>query len=140
MFFILANKPLKTNPGAKLFLCIAGFGATLIVFGVSKVFALSLAMLILGGAFDAVSVVIRSTILQLYTPDAMRGRVAALNTMFISSSNELGEVESGFTAKWMGTVPAVVFGGCMTLLVVGVTYFTAPKLRALKLEIPAEGG
>jgi MFS family permease len=139
MFFILANKPLKTNPGPKLFVCIACFGATLIIFGISKVFALSMAMLILSGAFDAVSVVIRSTILQLYTPDDMRGRVAALNTMFISSSNELGEVESGFTAKWMGTVPAVVFGGCMTMLVVGVTYLTAPKLKALKLEIPDKG-
>ena len=136
MFFILANRPLKTQPGIKLLLCIAAFGGSLIIFGISKNFALSIAMLILSGAFDAVSVVIRGTILQLYTPDEMRGRVAALNTMFISSSNELGEVESGFTAKWMGTVPAVVFGGCMTLVVAGVTYFTAPKLKALKLEAP----
>jgi hypothetical protein len=66
----------------------------------------------------------------------MRGRVAALNTMFISSSNELGEVESGFTAKWMGTVPAVVFGGCMTLLIAGFTYFSAPRIKTLKLEAP----
>ena len=136
MFFILANRPLKTRPGIKLLFCIAGFGISLIIFGISKNFTLSIAMLVLSGAFDAVSVVIRSTILQLYTPDEMRGRVAALNTMFISSSNELGEVESGFTAKWMGTVPAVVFGGCMTLVVAGVTYFTAPKLKTLQLEAP----
>jgi hypothetical protein len=138
MFFILANKPLKTNPGPKLLLCVGSFGATIIVFGMSHWFALSFAMLVLSGAFDAVSVVIRGTILQVYTPDAMRGRVAAVNTMFISSSNELGEVESGFTAKWMGTIPAVVFGGCMTLIVAGVTWFTAPKMRALKLEAPPE--
>lgn len=136
MFFILANKPLKTNPGPKLLACIAGFGACIIVFGVSRSFWLSLGVLALSGAFDAVSVVIRGTILQLYTPDAMRGRVAAVNTMFISSSNELGEVESGFTAKWMGTMPAVIFGGCMTLLVAGVTWFAAPRMRNLSLEAP----
>jgi MFS family permease len=138
MFFILANSPLKTNPGPKLLFCIGGFGASIIVFGLSRWFGLSLAMLILSGAFDAVSVVIRGTILQIHTPDAMRGRVAAVNTMFISSSNELGEVESGFTAKWMGTVPAVVFGGCMTLIVAASTWFAAPLMRTLKLEPPEE--
>jgi hypothetical protein len=91
-------------------------------------------MLLAGGIFDAVSVVVRGTVLQLYTPDSMRGRVAAVNTMFISSSNELGAMESGVTARLMGTVPAVVFGGCMTLLVVGVTWFAAPALRDLKLD------
>ena len=91
-------------------------------------------MLLLGGLVDSVSVIIRGTILQLYTPDHMRGRVASVNTMFISSSNELGALESGFTAKWMGTVPAVVFGGIMTLVVVGVTYFKAPLLRTMKLD------
>lgn len=137
-FFILANSPLKTNPGPKLLICIGGFGASIIIFGLSRWFGLSFAMLILAGAFDAVSVVIRGTILQIYTPDAMRGRVAAVNTMFISSSNELGEVESGFTAKWMGTVPAVVFGGCMTLIVAATTWFAAPRMRTLKLEAPEE--
>ncbi len=134
MFFIFANRPLRTNPGTKLLLCIGGFGISIIIFGISRSFPLSLFMLMASGAFDAVSVVIRSTVLQLYTPDEMRGRVAAVNTMFISSSNELGEVESGFTAKWMGPVPAVVFGGCMTLLVAGITWFAAPRLRKLKLE------
>lgn len=138
MFFVLSWKPLKTNPGIKLLLSIAGFGICTIVFGISKVFALSFIALMAGGMFDAVSVVIRGTILQLYTPDDMRGRVAAVNTMFISSSNELGEVESGFTAKWMGTIPAVVFGGCMTIAVVGVTYLAAPLLRRITLEAPAE--
>ncbi len=91
-------------------------------------------MLLLSGALDGVSVVIRWTILQLYTPDNMRGRVAAVNTMFISSSNELGAAESGFTARLMGTVTAVVFGGFMTLGVVGITWWKAPKLRKLELQ------
>ncbi len=137
-FIVIANKPLKTKPGPKLLFCVAGFGASIIIFGLSRSFLLSMAMLILSGAFDAVSVVIRGTILQVYTPDAVRGRVAAVNTMFVSSSNELGEVESGFTAKWMGTVPAVIFGGCMTLVVAGITWFSAPKMRSLKLEPPEE--
>lgn len=130
---LLSVIPLKTKPGIKLLFAIAGFGITTIFFGLSNSFLLSFFMLLLGGAFDAVSVVIRSTILQLYTPDGMRGRVAAVNTMFISSSNEIGALESGVTAKWMGTVPAVVFGGMMTLLVVAVTYFKAPSIRKLNL-------
>ncbi len=132
--FILSFLPLKTKPGIKMLCSIAGFGITTIVFGLSTSFILSFCMLLLGGMFDAVSVVIRGTILQLYTPNEMRGRVAAVNTMFISSSNELGALESGVTARWMGTVPAVLFGGCMTILVVGVTYLKAPILRVLKLD------
>jgi MFS family permease len=151
MLLILSFMPLKKKPGIKLLLCIAGFGITTIIFGycgyfgttpLTKIIGLGLSwgfiiafsMLLLGGMFDAVNVVIRGTILQVYTPDSMRGRVAAVNTMFISSSNELGAMESGLTARWMGTVPAVVFGGCMTLVVVGVTYFAAPMLRALNLH------
>jgi MFS family permease len=129
---ILSFYPIHKNPGAKLMFCIAGFGVATIVFGVSTSFPLSLAMLVLSGMFDMISVIVRGIILQLYTPDEMRGRVAAVNTMFISSSNELGAVESGYTAKWMGTVPSVVFGGCMTLVVVGVTYFAAPRLKRFK--------
>jgi len=90
---------------------------------------LSFAMLLFSGMFDAVSVVIRGTILQLVTPDEMRGRVSAVNTMFISSSNELGDFESGVMAHWLGTVRAVVVGGCITLSVVAITYWRAPKLR-----------
>jgi MFS family permease len=138
MFFVLSWMPLKKSPGMKLLAAISGFGGCMIVFGLSRIFLVSFAALLLSGMFDAVSVVIRGTILQLYTPDAMRGRVAAVNTMFISSSNEIGEIESGYTAKWMGTVPAVVFGGCMTLLVVGVTYFAAPLLRRVRLDAPEE--
>lgn len=132
--FTLSFAPLKTNPGLKLLGSIAAFGITTIIFGISTSFVLSFIMLLLGGLFDSISVVIRGTILQLYTPDEMRGRVASVNTMFISSSNELGALESGATAKWMGTVPAVIFGGIMTLLVVGVTYAKAPILKVLKLD------
>ena len=150
--FILSFMPLKKSPGVKLLFAIAGFGVTTILFGycgsfgsdtslatiagfrISPAFLIAFLMLLLGGAFDAVSVVIRGTILQVFTPDSMRGRVSAVNTMFISSSNELGAMESGITAKWMGTVTAVVFGGFMTLAVVGVTYFAAPNLRKLRLD------
>lgn len=130
----LAFIPLEKNAGIKMMLCIAAFGVCMIVFGLSTWFLLSVLMLVLGGMFDAVSVAIRGTILQLHTPDEMRGRVAAVNTMFISSSNELGEVESGYTAAWMGTVQSVVFGGSMTLLVVLVTFILVPSLRRLKLH------
>ena len=131
---ILSFVPLKNNAGKKLLLSLAGFGLSIIIFGISTNFYLSFIMLLLSGMLDGVSVVIRWTILQLYTPDNMRGRVAAVNTMFISSSNELGAAESGFTARLMGTVTAVVFGGCMTLGVVAITWLKAPKLRNLKLE------
>lgn len=134
MMLILSFVPIDKNAGIKLLLSIAAFGICMIVFGVSVWFPLSLVMLVLGGMFDAVSVVIRGTILQLHTPDEMRGRVAAVNTMFISSSNELGEVESGYTAAWMGTVNAVIFGGSMTILVVLATFFIVPTLRTLRLK------
>ncbi|MCW3122881.1 MAG: transporter [Flavipsychrobacter sp.] len=151
VLMILSVMPLKSNPGIKLLLSIAGFGVTTIIFGycgyfgtnvighlfgmgISWGFIVAFTMLLAGGMFDCISVVIRGTILQVYTPDSMRGRVAAVNTMFISSSNELGAMESGITAKWMGTVPAVVIGGFMTLAVVGVTYFAAPILQHLNLH------
>lgn len=129
---LLAFLPLRTNPGRKLFFCVGGFAVSIIVFGVSTNFFLSFFMLLLSGMFDAVSVVIRSTILQLMTPDHMRGRVSAVNTMFVSSSNELGDFESGLMAHWLGTVRAVVTGGCITLGVVAITYFKAPQLRKFK--------
>ncbi len=149
--FILSMIPLSKNPGMKLLYSIAGFGITMIIFGycgyfgtdslvsiggfgVSAGFMVGFLMLLLGGMLDAVSVVIRGTVLQVHTPDKMRGRVAAVNTMFISSSNELGAMESGITAKWMGAVPAVVFGGCMTLAVVVVTWLAAPAIRTLRLD------
>ena len=131
---LLAFLPLKTNPGKKLFACVAGFAISIIIFGISKNFYLSVLMLLFSGMFDAVSVVIRSTILQLVTPDAMRGRVAAVNTMFVSSSNELGDFESGVMAHWLGTVRAVVTGGFITLGVVAFTFFKAPQLRNFSFE------
>lgn len=126
---MLAFLPLKTNPGRKLFYCVGGFALSIICFGLSTNFYLSCVMLVLSGMFDAVSVVIRGTILQLVTPDDMRGRVSAVNTMFVSSSNELGDFESGVMAHWLGTVRAVVTGGCITFAVVIFTYFKAPQLR-----------
>lgn len=134
MSAFLAFIPLKTKAGPKLLWSIAGFGITTIIFGISTNFWMAFIALLLGGAFDQISVIIRGTILQLYTPDNMRGRVAAVNTMFISSSNELGAMESGLTAKWFGTVPAVVIGGIMTIVVVIVTYTRAPILKTLKLD------
>jgi len=131
---ILTWLPLKKKAGQKMLISFAVFGLTIIVFGWSKSVYLSFAMLLIGGMFDAVSVVIRGTVLQLYTPDAMRGRVSAINTMFISSSNELGAAESGLTAKWFGTIPAVIFGGIMTMAVVGITSLAAPKLRKLEFD------
>ncbi len=131
---ILAFLPLRTQPGKKLFVAVTGFALSIIIFGISKNFYLSFFMLLLSGMFDAVSVVIRSTILQLVTPDHMRGRVASVNTMFVSSSNELGDFESGVMAHWLGTVRAVVVGGCLTLGVVAVTFFSAPQLRKFGFE------
>lgn len=131
---LLTFLPLKKNPGYKLFFAVGGFGLSIIIFGLSKSFLLSLIALVVSGMFDAVSVVIRQTILQLVTPDEMRGRVSAVNTMFVSSSNELGDFESGLMAHWIGTVQAVVLGGCITLFVVGTTYLKAPQLRRFSFK------
>ncbi len=152
MLFVLSTVPLKKKPGIKLFLAIVGFALSTIVFAlcsniastdiwtsiggcnISWAFVVAFLALFATGAFDAISVVIRGTILQLNTPDAMRGRVAAVNTMFISSSNELGAMESGFVASWMGTIPSVIFGGVMTLVIVAAAYIIWPVLRVLKLD------
>jgi MFS family permease len=128
----LTIRPLRGNQGRILMFAIAGFGIFIILFALSKVFWLSFAALLLSGCMDGFSVVIRGTILQLKTPDELRGRVAAVNSMFINSSNELGQFESGVVAKLMGTVPAVIFGGCMTLGVVIATWFKAPALRKMQ--------
>ncbi len=124
--------PVRRKQGRKLFLAVAGFGACIIIFGLSKIFFISFAALMLGGILDGISVVTRGTIMQLKTPDNMRGRVMSVNSMFINSSNELGQFESGVAAKLMGVVPSVVFGGCMTLLVVAFTWFRAPSLRKME--------
>jgi MFS family permease len=130
--------PLHKKAGKKLLWSIAGFGVCIIVFGLSTYFWLSVVALFLSGAVDGVSMIIRQTILQLKTPDNMRGRVASVNSMFVGSSNELGAFESGVTAKLMGAVTAVVFGGTMTLLTVGITAFVSPTFRRLDLTKDVE--
>jgi MFS family permease len=125
----LAIRPLNVMRGATLLRVVAGFGLAIIGFGVSHVFWLSFLMLALSGAFDSVSMIIRSTLMQLLTPDAMRGRVSAVGSMFIVSSNEIGAFESGTAATLLGLIPSVVFGGICTLAVVAATALLSPKLR-----------
>lgn len=129
---ILALFPLRSGQGKKLLFAVAGFGICIITFALSTTFWLSFAALMLSGILDGISMVVRGTIMQLKTPDNMRGRVMSVNSMFINSSNELGQFESGLTAKLLGVVPSVVFGGCMTLGVVIVTWFKAPSLRKME--------
>ena len=124
--------PLRRRQGTVLLYVVAGFGICIILFGLSKVYLLSFLALVCSGILDGISVVIRGTILQLKTPDIMRGRVSAVNSMFINSSNELGQFESGVVARLMGTIPSVVFGGCMTIAVAVVTWFRAPSLRKME--------
>lgn len=122
------------RPWRNLLIAVAGFGVSIIGFGLSHIFVLSLVFLFLQGAFDSVSVIIRGTLMQLLTPDQMRGRVSAVNSMFIGSSNEIGDFESGMAAKILGTVPAVLFGGTMTLLIVTFTFFKTRSLIPAKLS------
>ena len=122
------------RPWRNLLIAVTGFGTSIICYGLSKNFYLTLVFLFAEGAFDSISVIIRSTIMQLLTPDEMRGRVSAVNTMFIGSSNEIGAFESGLTAKLMRTVPAVVFGGSMTILVAGITYLKTKNLMRLSIQ------
>jgi len=130
----LAKHPIHQHSGRWLLLAVAGFGVCMIAFGLCSTYWLAIVILAISGMMDAVSVILRQTILQLATPDNMRGRVSAINGIFIGSSNELGAFESGLTARLMGLVPSVVFGGCMTIAVVGVTAIKAPKLRDLHLS------
>lgn len=125
--------PVK-NAGRNLITVVFGFGLCMIAFAFSRNFYLSVFILFMSGAFDQVSVVIRAMIVQLYTPDNMKGRVSAVENIFIGSSNEIGSFESGSAAKLMGLIPSVVFGGCMTLIVVVTTYFVSPKIRKLKID------
>lgn len=134
MAFVLMFRPPMKHSGKMLFIAVTGFGISMIAFALSKSFVLSGILLVISGAFDSVSVVIRGTILQLFTPDEMRGRVASVNSIFIGSSNELGAFESGVTAKLMGVVPSVVFGGFMTLAVVLTTIKINKPLRRLSLQ------
>jgi MFS family permease len=131
---LLAFRPIKRKAGWIFHAAVAGFGLCMIGFGLSRDFYLSLALLAVSGLCDGVSVYVRNTIYQENTPEQMKGRVAAVNSIFIGSSNEIGEFESGVMAKLMGTIPSVIFGGCATLVVVAVTAFRAPKLRRLDLK------
>ncbi len=124
--------PIRRHAGRILLAAVAAFGLTMVLFGLNSHYYLAIVILAVSGAVDNISVVLRSTILQTHTPDAMRGRVAAVNSIFIASSNEIGAFESGFTAKYMGLVPAVVFGGSMTIVVVLVIALTLPQLRRLQ--------
>ncbi len=132
--FILAKYPPMNKPWRNLLLAVAGFGISIICFGLSRNFYLTLLCLFFEGAFDSVSVIIRSTILQILTPEEMRGRVSAVNGIFINSSNEIGAFESGATARLMGTIPSVIFGGSMTIVIVIFTYFKTKRLIPLSLK------
>ncbi len=131
MAAFLVFYPPTRNAGRNLLIAVFGFGVCMILFALSKNFYFSIFILAISGALDNISVVVRGTIMQTLTPEDMKGRVSAVNSIFIGSSNEIGAFESGVAAKAMGVVPSVVFGGSMTLLVVIITYFKAPKLRKL---------
>ena len=131
---LLVRFPPLKNTGRFLFLAVSGFGLCMILFAFSRDFYFSLILLALSGAFDCVSVVVRSTMIQLMSPDKMRGKVAAVNSIFISSSNELGAFESGLTAQWWGTVNSVWIGGVLTQFAAILIFFSFPQLRRLKLQ------
>ena len=132
MVTILTIYPLKRKQGKILFFVVAGFGACIILFAISELYWLSFFALMLSGCMDGTSVIIRGTILQLKTPPELRGRVMSVSSMFINSSNEFGQFESGVAAKLMGTVNSVIFGGCMTIAVTVFTWFKAPSLRKME--------
>lgn len=132
MSFALAHRPPLQRAGRTLLWCVAAFGLCWIAFAYSKSFVFSMILLAASGAFDNVSVVLRGTLVQTCTPPEMMGRVQAVNSFFIGSSNELGSFESGLAAKYLGLISSVVFGGCMTLLTVGVTAWKVPELRRLR--------
>lgn len=140
----LGRYSLGRHAGRIMFACVAVFGLATIVFGLSRSFALSMIALVIAGGADMVSVYVRSTMVQIATPDEMRGRVSAVNSLFIGTSNEMGEFESGVTARWFGTVPAVVIGGIGTLLVVGAWMWRFPALRRVDrlsdLSLARDGG
>jgi MFS family permease len=129
MAILLAHRPLRGRVGATMLWCVVGFGVFTIVFGLSRNLVLSLAALALAGAMDMVSVIIRNTLVQLSTPDEMQGRVNAVDMVFIGASNEFGQFESGLTAQWFGTVPAVILGGVGTVVVTVLWAWLFPDLR-----------
>lgn len=134
MFFLSSLPLLKSRVGPKLLGSVAMFGVCIIVFGISKNVYLSFFVLLLGGAFDAVSMIIRQSILQYKTPENLKGRVSSVNSVFVSSSNELGALESGIAATFLGLVPAIIFGGSMTILTVILIALSIKQVRKVKLE------
>jgi MFS family permease len=128
----LTRYPLQGRQGYKLIYSVAGFGVCMIVFALSESFVLSFIALFISGLFDGVSVIIRGTIFQLLVPDQIRGRVSSVSSIFINSSNELGQFESGVAAAAMGTVPSVIFGGCMTIFISGLAWLKIPALKKLE--------
>jgi MFS family permease len=136
MAVVVAHSPIRRNAGKIMLFCVAGFGAATVVFGLSRSIAMSLLALFLVGATDMVSVIIRSTLIQLATPDEMRGRVSAVNMIFIGASNEFGQFESGMTAQWFGTIPAVVLGGVGSIGIVGIWWWLFPELRKVGRLVP----
>jgi MFS family permease len=133
MAVFLTFSPLKKGAGRKMLWAVGGFGAATVAFALSTNFYLSMFLLFLTGVFDSVSVIVRQTLVHTYTPEYMKGRVSAVNSIFIGSSNEIGAFESGTAAKLIGTVPSVVFGGLMTILVVAITSWKADQLRKLEM-------
>jgi MFS family permease len=131
---ILTRHPISRRTGHVFLASVAGFGLCMIGFGLSRNFYVSFLLLVISGILDGISMWTRSTVYQLLTPSNMKGRMAAVNQMFIGSSNEIGEFESGVAAKFLGLIPSVLFGGCMTLLVVAVAFVKAPKLRKLHIQ------
>jgi len=134
MAWLMVHRPPFRNAGRNMLLAVAGFGICMILFARSTNLYLSIFLLALSGAFDSISVIIRATILQMMTPDEMRGRVSSVNNIFLGSSNEIGGFESGLVARLMGLVPSVIFGGSMTILVVAFTSLKAKTLRNLHLD------
>ena len=132
MALLLAHRPFRSRAGATMLWCVAGFGVFTVLFGVSRSLLLSMVALMLVGSMDMVSVVVRSTLVQLATPDEMRGRVSAVEMIFIGASNEIGQFESGLTAQWLGAVPAVILGGIGTLIVTGLWAWNFPELRRVE--------
>jgi MFS family permease len=129
MAIVVAHYPIRRRAGVTMLIAVAIFGVLTIIFGISQSLILSLVALFLTGAADMISVIVRATLVQVATPDEMRGRVNAVDMLFIGVSNELGGFESGLTAQWFGTVPAVVLGGAGTLLVIAIWAWLFPELR-----------
>jgi len=139
MAIAIAHNPLKRRTGATMLACVAGFGLATVLFGLSRSFVLSVVALVLVGATDMVSVIVRATLIQVATPDEMRGRVNAVDMIFIGASNELGQFESGVTAEWFGAVPAVILGGVGAIVVTGLWAWMFPELRKVDRLVFPDG-